>query len=227
MIPDGTTTQPGVTPGADKAGTPQTMSREEHEKAVQKAVLDARSAVLADVGRVRKEAADALARAQSATERLARMEKEREEAELAAARDDPEKLTAVQERQRRRQTEADLEVARTELSTHKTRLAEYETREAEATKMTRAQEIAARLNVDPARLTKLVKLTDGSPEAIEEVAKELPKVEDGKKPGFKPDSNSTVGGGVGWQEVRAAYIKNPYDPRVRSEYNRMRREQGR
>ncbi len=227
MITDGKPQQSGVTPGTVQAGTPlETISREDHEKALRKAVLDTRSAVLADIGRQKKAADDAMKAAQAAQERNAKLEKEREQAELESARDHPAQLSMIQERQKRRQLEAELETTRTELTSHKSRLTDYESKEAEQGKLTKAQEIAARLNVDTVSLTRLAKYTDGSAEAIEEIAKALPRTEV-KKGGLKPDSNTTVGGGASWEQVRAAYIKNPYDPAVRQQFLEMRRAQGR
>lgn len=42
----------------------------------------------------------------------------------------------------------------------------------------------------------------------------------------KPDSGVTTGGGVGWKEIRDAYIANPNDPTIRAAYLIERRKRG-
>jgi hypothetical protein len=223
MGKDGVANQSDATLTSGKAQTPQTISVEEHEKALR----DAKSAALADVGRLRAESEKAIKAATAANERLNALMKEREEAELATVRDDPEKLTAFQTRQRARQLESDLATRDTELNDLKARLAVFESREAESQKLTKAQEIAGKLNVDPVRLTNLAKFTNGSPEAIEEIAKALPRA-DGKVGGdgksFKADSNASIGGGASWEAVRAAFIKDPTNPTVKAQYLEMKRQ---
>jgi hypothetical protein len=194
---------------------------EEHEKQLR----DARTAVMADVGRQKKAAEDAMRTAQAAQERLNKLLKDQEQAELEAAKDNPEKLSALQERQKRRQIESELETARTELNDKNTRLTQYESREAESARETKAREIAARLSVDATELVTLSKYTNGTPEAIEEIAKRLPKGQ--TRPPLKPDSNTHIGGGATWEEVRAAYIKDPRSPAIRERYLQMRKERGR
>lgn len=221
-MPDGTKGQPGATPGADKSGTPQTITREEHEKALR----DATSAILADVGRQKKATDDAMKTATAAQARLDKMLKEQTDAELEAARDNPEQLSGIRERQRRREMESQLEEARQELTDKTAKLTQYESRDAETARETKAVEIATRLNVDAARLIKMSKYTDGTPEAIEDLAKELPK-KDGKPGGLRPDSSASIGGGSTWEQVRAAYIKDPRDPIVKEQYLEMKAKRGR
>jgi len=217
---DGTNTQADATLGDGKTGTPQTITREEHEKALR----DARTAVMADVGRERKGVEDAMKSVHAAQDRLDKMVKDQEQAELESVRDDPEKLTAVQERQRRRAIETELATARLELNDKTTKLTAYESREAETARETRAREIATRLNVDPVRLAKLSKFTDGTPEAIEEIGKELPK---GKREGLRADSNSSIGGGSSRDQIIAAYSRDPRDPAAKEAYLELRRKEGR
>src|SRR3990167_1409112 len=106
---DGTTEQTDATLSSEKTGTPnvETYTKEQ----VDKMLRDAKSAVLADAGRAKKAAEDALAR-------LNKLEKERQETELEAAKDDPPALAHIKEKQAHRQTLAELEIerqARTEL----------------------------------------------------------------------------------------------------------------
>ena len=190
-MPDGTTAQADATLSQGESETPQTISWEEHQKALR----DATSAIKADIGRERAESKKALEAAQAAQARLDKMIRDQEAAELDAVRDEPEKLSAVQERQRRRATESELAAVRLELTDKTAKLTQHESRAAETARETKAREIAARLNVDPARVIKLSKFTDGSPEAIEEIASELPKLQ-AETPGLRPDSNRSVGGSI-------------------------------
>ena len=175
-----------------KGDQPVSYTQEELDKAVR----NTRSAALADITRLRKASEDAIKQAQAANVRLDRMMKEQEEAELQGAKDQPDVLTTIRERQARRKAEDELAQARQELNEKDERLNVIETEKAEVTRNQTASAIATRLGVDPQRLTKLAKFTDGTPEAIEELAEELPKVnsENPQNRGFKPDSNRSRGG---------------------------------
>jgi hypothetical protein len=213
-MPDGMTNQGDVKLAAEKPGTPQYTQEQ-----VNKMVMDAKSAALADVGRFRVESEKALKAANAAQERLTKMQKDQEEAELFAARDEPEKLSAIQERQKRRQAESELAEARQELNEHKERLQLTEKERAESTKERNAREIAVRLTVDAEKLVKLSRFTDGTVEAIEEIARELPK--QGKT--LKPDSGGSIGGNVTFEQVREEYIKDPRNPAIKERYMEMRK----
>lgn len=190
MSPDGTETQAGVAPTPGAQGTP-TYTQEQ----VDKAVRDARTAVMADIGRQKAEAEKALKAATAAQERLAKLEQERLEAELEAAKDQPDRIKLIRESQRRKDLESKLEKAETELNEHKARITELSQKETESKKVTASQQIATRLNVDPVMLAKLAKFTDGTAEAIEEIAQSLPKIQpQNPAPTFRPDSNRTSGG---------------------------------
>lgn len=186
-VKDGTTTQAGVTPNPVVTGTP-TFTQEQ----VDKMVRDARTSVMADIGRQRAEAEKALKAATAAQERLSKLEAERMEAELEAAKDQPDKIRLIRESQRRKALESKLEQAETELNEHKVRLTELTQKETESRKSQISREIATRLNVDPGTLAKLAKFTDGTAEAIEDIANNLPKLNTMNT--FKPDSNRTSGG---------------------------------
>src|SRR3990172_6990835 len=99
--------QPSVKPEVglkETASTPKTFSEEEYNRGVR----DARNAVLGEVGKLQKASAQAMETAKAAQEKVNQMFKEQSEQELAAARDDPQLLSVLQERQRRRQVESEL-----------------------------------------------------------------------------------------------------------------------
>lgn len=208
---DGTTDGADVTLNPEQKGTPnvETVTLEQANKMVR----DAQSAVLADVGRAKKAAEDAIAR-------LNKLEQERLDAELEAAKDDPPALAHIQEKQAHQQTKAELEKERLTRTELEEKLKQWNEEQAATAKERKAREIAARLNVDASKLVNLARFTDGTPEAIEAVAKELPKA--GRK--LKPDSGSMVGGVMTDKEIGDAYAKNPYDLDIRAKYHQMRRE---
>ena len=205
METDGTQTQDDVKLNPEKEQTPQTYTKEQ----VEKLVRDARTAVQADVGRMRTEADKALKAAQSASERLLRLQKEQDDRELDAAKDNPPIQTAIQERQRRRQAESDLQVAQDKLNETNSKLQELSNKEKEVARERITHEIATRLNVDPARLVKMAKFTDGSATEIEDIAKELPKLNPSPpRNTFRPDSNETVGGSPqSVTQIQEDYVK--------------------
>ncbi len=215
---DGTKDQSDVTLTTGNEGTPEELPESLTREQVQKLVRDTRSAVMADVGRMKTEANKAMEAAKGAQERLTQMIRQQEEAELEVVKDEPDKYTAIQERQKRR-------VVEQELTEAKERLQSIEKERAEAKKIETSQQIATRLNVDAKRLTNLARFTDGSAEAIEEIAKDLPKLSE--KPVLRPDSNVTLGGLATREQIIAAYTKDPRDPAVRQRYMDLRREEGR
>ncbi len=205
---DGVTVKTDVTLKSDQTQTPNVETYTKDQ--VEKMVRDARSAVGADVFRAKKAAEDALAR-------LDRLETERQEADLEAAKDDPPELSRIKTEQENRRLKTELEKGTQELNEWRV---EKATREKERT----AREVATRLSLDPAELIEIAKFTDGTPEAIEAIAKKLPR---GTKKSLKPDSGSMVGGTETWEQVRAAYSQDPRDPAIREKYLQMRRERKR
>ena len=171
---------------------PDKFTKEEVDKITAKIRSDTESAL----GRIRKETSEAIRKATETTAaRYQEIIKQREDEELAAAKDEPDRQAAIRERQQRRQKEAELATAREELNETKTRLQEYATKTSEITRDQNAAEIAKRLKVDPVKLAKLVKFTDGSATAIEEIASEMPKLNNpSPRNNFQPDSNETAGG---------------------------------
>ncbi|KKK55915.1 hypothetical protein LCGC14_3069790 [marine sediment metagenome] len=144
MDPDGPEAQGDVALATEEKETPPvTYSQAQYEKAV----LDAKSAGKVDVGRLKAEADRSFERATAAMARLDRQQKEQEEAEIAAAGDDNDALSAIRSRQKSRQLTSELEAAKTELSEAKTKLAESDTKDAEAAKATIAEGVATRLKV--------------------------------------------------------------------------------
>lgn len=221
MGTDGTETQSDVTLGAGDTGTPkENYSREE----VAKLVTEAKTSALADVGRFRAEAQKALTAATAAEERIKAIEKTREDEELAAHADEPDIIRRIRAEQGKKKADSELAKLTTELGEKNERLVQFETEKMEATRIQAAREVAARLNVDVAKLIKFAKFTDGSPEAIEDIAKDLPKVA-AAKPGLRPDSNRSLGGNLTWEQVRAAFIQDPYNPGNRERYLEMKAQQ--
>ena len=179
-------------PSAEQEDTsgkePETFTREQVEEEKRKAKSDA----LADIGRIKKSADTAIKAVQAAEERINRMLKEQEEAELETARDEPDKLTVIRERHARREAETKLAQIEQELEEERAKTAEAQEAEAESTKERNAREIASRLGVDAKTL---MKFTDGSTEAMEELARVLPGK--GETTTLKPDSGKTIGGSGG------------------------------
>lgn len=210
--------QPGATPPVAPTGTSKTapvFTKEQVDTAERKGRSDA----LAEIGRLRVAAEAAMKTAQAADARVKKMLEEQEKAEIEAARDDPPKLLLFQARQKGRQVEEELAKVTLELNQKSEQLKEAETERAERNRDRIVQEVSTRFNVDPARLAKLARFTAGTPEAIEDLAKDL-----SPKPPLKPDSGGALGGSPSWEEVRGAYIKNPRDPAVKQRYLQMRGE---
>ncbi len=222
MVTDGTEKNEGVKTSQTTQGTSTaTFTQTQVDEQVRKARSDA----LADIGRLKKASEDAVKSAQAAQARLEQMQRDQERAELEAVKDDPDRLEIIKERQEKRKLKAELDVekqARTELDT---RLKQSESEKTEAARAEQVKVIAAKLNVSPTVLGKLAKFTDGTPEMIEDIAKDLPKVNPAK--GFRPDSGGSQGGSVSWEQVRDAYIKDPKDPATRQRYLEMRAERKR
>ena len=186
----------GATTSEETKGTstePKTFTEEQVTASNQKAVSDALSAA----GRTAKALE---AQQQSITadkERIAQNLKNSDEAELEANRDDPEKLSAVRERQSRRTAETKLAEKELELKNEQAKNTEAQEAGAVHTKEQNAREVATRLNVDAETL---MKYTDGSKEAMEDLAKSLPKKVETKT--VTTDSGETIGGKVITEQAR-------------------------
>lgn len=182
---------------------PETFSKEQVEEAERKGKSDA----LAEIGRYKTSAENAIKAAKAAGERIDRMLKEQEESELEAVRDEPDKLTQIRARQTQRQQKSDLDERERKLKESEDEHAEALKAVVESTKEQSAREIATRLNVEAKTLVKLAKFTDGSLEAMEDLAKDLPKKGEAKT--LTPDSGKTIGGG---QTYKSEEILKTLDP---------------
>lgn len=190
MVLDRPETQTDVTLSDEEKETSEERIRE-----LEAQVAQARSDALSDIGRLQTEAANSLRAATAAQERVKKMLKEQEDAELQAAGGNQEQVSAVTERQKRRRVETDLDEATLKLNQKDEELGQIKKDSAEATKAQTARDIATRRKVDADRLIRLSKLTDGSVESIEELAKELPKKE--VRPPTKTDDGDDTGKGGG------------------------------
>lgn len=180
---DGTSTAvTGVKTSTASTGTSEVFTREQVVERERKA----RSDGMADLGRVKKSN-------ETLQAEVARLRKEQEEQEEAMAKDEPEKLVSIRAHSQLRQRDAELAKAQEELNEVKAKLADYTAKDQETAKEKVAREVAGRLNVDAATVARLAKFTDGSAEAMEEIAKSLPRL--GSSPSGKPDSSTSHGGG--------------------------------
>ena len=175
---------------------PQTFTEEQRDKAVQ----DALSAAGRDAKSIKEKSVEAeqiLKAAQKTQEGIRaeqeRWQKDRDETERETVKDDSDALKSLQERQRQRAKEAELTRRAQELDAkeerHKGKLEEAD----KVTKELSARDIASKYNIDA---ESLVKFTDGSEEAMEELAQQLPK-KGTPKPSLKTDAGTTAGGGGG------------------------------
>ena len=221
MPTDITEAKQDVNTSVKPLGTSGTITEEESKQRETKVRSDA----LADINRYKAEAEKAIKAANAASERVDRMLREQEEAALEAKKDDPEAIKRIRAEQKMRQLESELESERQGKAELEERQKQTDAEKAEASRIRQATEIATRLNVDSGKLIKLAKFTDGTAEAIEDIAKDLPKLTPAK-PGMKPDSNLSGGGQMSWEAVRDAFSKNPYDPMSRKRYYEMRAERG-
>jgi len=195
---------------------PETFTVEETTK---KAVSDALSAAgrTAKVLEVREQAVTAK------EERAEQKQKEQDERDRYEARDNPEALSALDERQKHRDTKAKLTQVKSELEEEKTKGKQRDAETAETKIVTAAWEIAQKHGVDVEILKKNIsKYTDGSTEAMEAIAQGMAK-KGGTTP-LKVDSSKTIGGGANWEQVRAAFIKNPSNPAIREHYMQAKKE---
>ncbi len=152
-----------------------------------------RSDALSEIGRLKTSSESAIKAAQAANERINKMLRDQDEAELEANMDKPSKITEIQARQTLRKRDAELDERERKLRESEDGHAEALKAVVESTKEQNAREIATRLNVEVKTLIKLAKFTDGSLGAIEDIAKDLPRK--GETKTLTPDSGKTIGGG--------------------------------
>jgi len=198
--------QVGDTSTGDKGTsekTPETFTREQVDTVSQKAVSDA----LSKAGRTATAFEKREVAVKATEDRIAQERKDKDQAELDAVKDDHEARSAIEERHKHRDTKSQLAKVTQELEDEKERGKQRDEDTVKSTKERNAREIATRLEVDASQL---LKFTDGSSEAMEELAKVLPKL--GTIPPIKLDSGKTTGGGdaptsakgkisAGWAEL--------------------------
>ena len=186
---DGTDNQQG----SEKSSEGQQGTSEQTQTFTEEQVLErernARSDALAEAGRLRVANEAAIKVAQKAQERVDRMIRDQDDAELEAHKDEPERISAIRERQQRRIVESKLADTESELEVERVKTKEAQEVGVKHTKEQNAREVASRLNVN---VQTLLKFTDGSKGAMEELAKSLPKVV--VKEPLTPDSGKTTGG---------------------------------
>jgi len=190
------------------------------EQQVRAAELKGKSDALADVNRTLAESTKARKAAEAAEQRVTQMLKDYEE----TIKDDPDKLNELRGRQAKTKADAELTRVAQELDEAKLRLSQVDNEKAETLKKQKAREIASRLNVSSDRLIKLAKFTDGTPEAIEDIAKDLPK--NVPENPLTPDSNRGSGSSASERRIRDAFIANPENPQVKADYLALRRQKG-
>jgi hypothetical protein len=203
-------TMDGQTEQQDLASAPASeTSQPEVEKKYEKLLEKVRSDSLAELGRVRKAAEDAIRKAtESSNSQIAKLIKEQEDRELEAVKGNPDASTAIKERQTRRQRETELTKAQEELNEAKNRLQELSNKDKDTVKERTTREIAERLKIDPVKLADKVKFTDGSAEAIEAIAEMMPKLSPQPRNNFRPDSNEAAGGSIqSVTQIQQDYIK--------------------
>lgn len=143
-------------------------------------------------------------------------QRRQDEAELATVRDNPDKLSEFQRRQRIRQQEAELERRAQEQARKEQEYAER-VRAEEATHAEReAQRLAEKYGVD-ASILQLV-----PPENREKLAQSLPRKEGGTPP-LKTDPGVTLGSGKGFRDIERGYAEGKVS---RTEYEKARKSAG-
>lgn len=156
----------------------ETFTKEEVAKAEKKGKSDG----LAEMGRLRKTLDTAL-------KTVTRLQDEEDERESESHKDQPEYEKNIKLRRTNRELESKLADRDSRVDELEAKTTEAQEAEAEHTKERNAREVATRLGVNAKTL---VKFTDGSVEAMEDLAKSLPQKGEGKS--LKVDSGKTLGG---------------------------------
>ncbi len=162
-----------------------TFTKEQMEGVAKKAAEDALSAA----GRTAKDFEQREGAIKTEREKIAQEQKTRDEAELESARDDVGKLSGIKARQKARDAATELAKTKSELEVEKAKTKEALEVDVTHTKEQNAREVASRLGVNAETL---IKFTDGSVKAMEELAKSLPKKAETKP--LLTDSSKTAGG---------------------------------
>ena len=178
----------GETPGGEKGTTPEGTP-----KTLEEQVAHIKEAAFAEVGRYRVESEKAVKAANAALDRLNRYIKTQEEAEDERYRDDPDKLTELRKERKDRDRATELDKKEQELNEREKGLKPSEEKATED----KAKEVATKYEVD---VKTLIKFTDGSPEAMEELAQSLSRKD--RRQALKLDSSRTIGG-MDWRGLSA------------------------
>jgi hypothetical protein len=196
---DETNTNQGNEPaGADITspetdGTTPKFTKAQLDEQVKKATADSRT----EMGRLKAESERLRKQSERTEQRITKILADQETAEMEAAKDKPDKVVILQERNARRKLEAELESERNARTVLEERQKVIDQEIAQSKRSQTVQEIATRLKVNPEKLARLSRYTDGSKEAIEEIAKEIspatPKPE-GEDTTFHADSGRNRGG---------------------------------
>lgn len=189
MLSDGTDPNPDVTLGDEETETPEetTYTQTQYDKAIR----DARTAVLADSGRFEQGLKQANAAAERIKKQREQLLTELEEVEKSLTDGDARQLDAVSERKQRRTLQTNYDDIESENSELKERITQLEASQSRGDRDVRVKDVATRLKVDVDRLIEASQFTDGSLEALEGLAKTMTKRE------VRPPVETDSGGGGG------------------------------
>ncbi len=193
---------------------PVTFTEEQVKERERKTSSD----VSAELGRVKKLNEGLIKSSQAIQDRLNRRDKEEIDRELETHKDDPAEIRRIRAEQETRRVQSELTEKEQELDVEKGKTAEAQEAEAKHTKERNAREVASRLGVEAKTL---IKFTDGSVEAMEDLAKSM-----NKENPINPDSSKTTGSNLSDEKIREAYRKNPQDPDAKANYLAFRRKKG-
>ncbi|KKN48586.1 hypothetical protein LCGC14_0651310 [marine sediment metagenome] len=201
----------------DGAGTSNLKYTEEQGRTMVSDALAAAGRTDADLGAREQRLKDG--ELKTADDRAA-WRRERDDADLEDARDDPAKTTSVNARikagaQADKIASQDQEIERlkAEGTADKTKLAEGTSKESAAT-------LATKYGVSAVTL---LESTDGSTAAMDKLAKQLRPVGEAQE----PYSGITEGGGNTTEgEIMDAYNADPKNPAARAAYNKLREDKG-
>ncbi len=170
---------------------PETFAKEQVQEIAQKAASDA----LAKAGRTAKAFEQREEAIKAREEKHTDEVRARRERELENVQDDASALTKVRAKHKLEEVNSELAKLKSELEAEREKGKQRDGEVVVSTQERNAREIATHLNVEEKTLLALSKRTDGSKEAIEEIAQALPKLGEPKKP-VTPDSGKTLGGGT-------------------------------
>jgi len=162
----------------------ETFTKSQRDKAV--------SDALAAAGRTAKSLEKREDALKKAGEKVERLERERYEADKLEAKDDNDKLDAIERGRKDRERKAELLRREAELEEREEKVKGVEGVAKKAEIREAAMKLAIKHDVD---IESLVTFTDGSTEKMEDLAKLLPKK--GEVKPLKVDSGTTIGGSEG------------------------------